>query len=191
MSSRMEGEPRSSGGPRAWDAAPPELRDEALLDAFLAGELRGPDLAEFEQRLEADAELRAEADAQRRVDRSLRRVFVPADVRLPETGLVVREDQAAVQTVRDPIPASSTPASIGRTRVAVAGPKKWWGYAAAAVIVLGGATVFTRFYTHEERLPPLEAHTVYKSLSAAGWKPEFACNHGGRPARVQRATARG
>lgn len=178
MSSRMEGDPRTSERPRAWDAVPAELRDEALLDAYLAGELRGPELAEFEARLAADADLRAVADAQRRVDQSLRRAFVPAVTPVPARAPVPAEagdGQSAVQTVRDPIPISGRPDSGVRAGSTAPTPRRWWGYAAAAALLLGGAAVFTRVYTHEEQRPPLEAHTVYASLNSAGWKPEFEC----------------
>jgi hypothetical protein len=137
----------------------PEDETMMLVDAYLAGELRGEALASFEWRLRTDEVLAAEVAAQRRLGQALRGAFA--------------EPGAQVFTVPDPVPDTS-----GVVAGRIGPSRRWYGVAAAAIMVIGaGVAAYAMLGRGDKRLIPGEqtAAEVYAAVLKGGFKPPVVC----------------
>lgn len=140
----------SSFGP----ASNPEPSDEAmmLIDAFLAGELSGSGLADFEARLAADAFLRDALDAQRTVDASLRQAFAP-----PAEQVIAPETKPVLASIRP------------STR------RLWMGLAASLAIVGVLVAVYVFKPSSADPRAPRSPGEVYAAVLKGGFVPPVVC----------------
>ncbi len=128
------------------------MADDAmmLIDAYLAGELSGPALAAFDNRLRTDAALRAELDAQRGLDDAILRAFAPpAQMTGTSAGPVL--------------------ATIGRST-----RRLWMGLAASVAIVGVLAAVY---FLKPPANPsgPRSPGQVYAAVIKSGFVPPVVC----------------
>lgn len=144
------------------------------IDAYLDGELQGPDLSAFEVALASDVALQAEVNAQRSIDESLARLFERDDpVPLPAGAVASTLGESPLRLVGDPAGPAVEAAPRRRPRV-------WWAAAAmlAAACVglyVTGAIDIARLF--DARNSVIGPEVVYERKVRTGFLPDWVCEN--------------
>jgi len=134
------------------------------IDAYLDGQLTANDLATFERRLAAEADLRAACEAQSRIDGALRRLFIA-----PAAPGILAPSNGKAKAAASASPERRT------TR------RRWAAALAAAAAIALFVSYWTVYRGEDSRaaairkLTPRDFYTLFNDTVAEGFRPQWVC----------------
>jgi hypothetical protein len=134
-----------------------------LIDAYLAGELSGPALADFEARLAREPGLRSAVEAQRSIEASLREAFAPSAAAASIAARIAgpESEKAVLGSVR--------PSTRSWTR------RMWMGLAASVAVVGVLVAVYVFRPSPADPRGPRAPGEVYAAVVDGGFVPPVVC----------------